>query len=128
MDQSMAKSLWGDSNLDWVAIPSIGRSGGILCIWRKSSFSRCNVVQGNNFILIQGVWISDFFICSIVTVYSPCGLAKKISLWEELRALKFSLGSGLWDFLGDFNVVRDLSERRGVSSTTRPSEASLFDD
>ncbi|KAK7258739.1 hypothetical protein RIF29_24323 [Crotalaria pallida] len=46
----------------------------------------------------------------------------------KLRILKSQLGSGLWAFLGDFNVVRDVSERRGVSLSQRSSECILFDN
>jgi hypothetical protein len=28
--------LWGDQDCDWAFLPSIGNSGGILSIWRKS--------------------------------------------------------------------------------------------
>jgi len=31
-------NLWGDNNIDWVSIPAVGNSGGILTIWHKDRF------------------------------------------------------------------------------------------
>lgn len=34
-DDSLGEYLWGGASCDWVFRPSVGRSGGILCIWNK---------------------------------------------------------------------------------------------
>ncbi|KAK7276838.1 hypothetical protein RIF29_17984 [Crotalaria pallida] len=98
-DGSLAERLWGDADADWEASPSTGRSGGILCLWRKSKFVRQNVIHGAGFIMVQGVWNSDQSFCSIVNIYSPCILSEKVALWDNLLGLKNRLGSGLWVLL-----------------------------
>lgn len=68
--REVCNSIWDDSNFRWNHIPSVGRSGGILCIWRNSSFNVHQVFVGNNFIGLKGCWGIDFE-CVIVSVYAP---------------------------------------------------------
>lgn len=38
MDNCLCSSLWGDGELEWVALPSLGASRGLLCIWDPKFF------------------------------------------------------------------------------------------
>ncbi|GJW21038.1 RNA-directed DNA polymerase, eukaryota [Tanacetum coccineum] len=51
------KSLWGNSNFDFVASDSLGNSGGILCIWEASIFKKDGATISDNFIAIYGTWL-----------------------------------------------------------------------
>lgn len=53
--------------------------------------------------------------CFIVNVYSQGEITEKGELWKALKMSKRGFGEGLWCVVGDFNVVRSSSERRGIS-------------
>ncbi|PNX92374.1 cysteine-rich receptor-like protein kinase [Trifolium pratense] len=62
---------------------------------------------------------------NIVNVYSPCNLAGKRKLWEDLLNLIRGDNSE-WCIGGDFNAILHLSERKGSSVATRRSEVNFF--
>jgi len=90
-------------------------SGSVLSMWNKEAFEYENHLMGRGFIIIFGHYIKSSFRCVVVNVYSPCTLNGKKSLWEDLSKVKMALHKPVWCFCGDFNVVRSISERKGVS-------------
>jgi hypothetical protein len=36
VSDAVCRNLWGDDDCQWVFLPSVGSSGGILSIWNKS--------------------------------------------------------------------------------------------
>ncbi|CAJ2637813.1 unnamed protein product [Trifolium pratense] len=38
-DDSMVNSLWGHSNVEWLAKASCGLSGGLLTVWKRDLFN-----------------------------------------------------------------------------------------
>lgn len=105
ISRKICSSLWGSEEFNWVAKDSMGMSGGLLCIWNSKMLNKIKVIKGENFIGIEGVWGSEEIPVKIINVYSPCQLASKRALWEELRNLAKGKG-GKWCFVGDFNAVR----------------------
>ncbi|GJR25979.1 RNA-directed DNA polymerase, eukaryota, partial [Tanacetum coccineum] len=79
------KSLWGNSNFDFVASDSLGNSGGILCMWEASIFKKDGTTISDNFIAIYGTWL-------------PRNV--KIRRWNDEAII-----------MGDFNDVRTMDER-----------------
>ncbi|GJW93712.1 RNA-directed DNA polymerase, eukaryota, partial [Tanacetum coccineum] len=67
----MDKSLWGNSNFDFVASDSLGNSGGILCIWEASIFKKDGATISDNFIAIYGTWLPRNVKILLVAVYAP---------------------------------------------------------
>lgn len=59
----------------------------------------------NNVVGIKGLWKEETKETIIVNVYSPCNMAGKKALWEELLGLTIRWGDGLWVVTGDFNAV-----------------------
>ena len=51
---------------------------------------------------------------SIVNIYSPCDVALKRNLWEQVRHIRSANLGGLWCILGYFNNIRRAFERVGV--------------
>ena len=51
---------------------------------------------------------------NILTIYSPCDIQNKRTLWENVKQLKMSNPGGLWCILGDFNSIRNPAERLGT--------------
>ncbi|GJW77498.1 hypothetical protein Tco_0139180 [Tanacetum coccineum] len=65
------KSLWGNSNFDFVASDSLGNSGGILCIWEASIFKKDGATISDNFIAIYGTVYLIIVKIILVAVYAP---------------------------------------------------------
>ncbi|GKV45281.1 hypothetical protein SLEP1_g52387 [Rubroshorea leprosula] len=111
-----------------------GMSGGMLCLWNPKVLTMSRIIEGENFIGIEGIWGREATPVSIINVYSPCQLSGKRTLWEELKKLVSGRG-GNWCIAGDFNAVRKTKERngsRGISSEMREfdsfiREADLID-
>ncbi|KAK7256100.1 hypothetical protein RIF29_29534 [Crotalaria pallida] len=88
VDRSSCSRLWSDDDFDWDFVPSTGRSGGLISMWRSSSFSKSNTVHGSGFLIIQRTWVAGSCSCIVVNVYSPCDLVDKIHLWQQLLLVK----------------------------------------
>jgi hypothetical protein len=67
--------------------------------------------------------IRDQSRCFVVNVYAKCNLVDKRRLWGEILMSKRGFGGGRWCIVGDFNSVRDSSERRGVHSVMSYSQS-----
>lgn len=104
----------GNIDFNWSFSPASGNFGGILNMWNTVtltsvfSFSR----EGYSGVCLEkGV---NNVQCSVVNIYSPCTMAGKRKLWEDLLRVKNRFGNGLWCLVGDFNVVRYSKERKGI--------------
>jgi hypothetical protein len=106
--EPLIHSLWGSDDCDWSYLPAVGNIGGILSIWPKSLFTGCGFI---------GVCLEvnqDQSRVFIVNVYAKCNLVDRRRLWREILSSKRAFGGVCWCVLGDFNSVRDSTERRGV--------------
>ena len=113
IDKSVCQALWGDSEVGWELQPATNTAGGLLCLWSEEDFKVHSKVIGSGFILLVGQWLKEAQQVHIVNIYSPCDVQSKRSLWENIKQLKNSHNGGLWCILGDFNNVRNPSERIG---------------
>lgn len=117
----ICSSLWDYTDFGWNYLPSIGRAGGILCVWRNKSFKVNQLFGGSNFIGMKGCWGLDFE-CSFVFVYAPCDAAGKRQLWADIIEKMAEMGGENWCVVGDFNEVKCSAERRGLGSTFHTTE------
>ncbi|GJU60440.1 RNA-directed DNA polymerase, eukaryota, reverse transcriptase zinc-binding domain protein [Tanacetum coccineum] len=53
------KACWRNFNFEYVYSPSVGFSGGILCVWDPKMFQKVNSMVSDYFVLIRGEWISN---------------------------------------------------------------------
>ncbi|MCH98940.1 endonuclease/exonuclease/phosphatase family protein [Trifolium medium] len=113
---SVCYKIWGSQDCEWVYLPSVGRSGGILSIWRKSNNSLIFSFKGEGFVGVCLEWGVTKTICFVVNVYSKCDIVSKRRLWSILTNCKRGLGDGRWCVVGDFNAVRRTEERVGVNT------------
>jgi hypothetical protein len=113
--QNTCHAVWGGEDRDWAFLPSVGNSGGIISIWRKSSASFNFSFIGDGYVGVCLDWGVLNHRCFIINVYSKCDLPAKRRLWERLLELRRSLGDGACCILGDFNTVGSGEERRGVN-------------
>ncbi|KAI9081684.1 hypothetical protein K1719_036338, partial [Acacia pycnantha] len=92
-------------------VPSIGRSGGLVAVWKKDHISVDVLRRERQFIHFRcsvpgkGVFFLTF-------VYAIPRSELKQSLWQELLSLSSSM-SGSWVLAGDFNDILSADERTG---------------
>lgn len=86
LNRITAQRLWGGGNMEFMFSNSVGASGGLLIMWRKSFFTISNVIIQRYFIVLQGR-VGDFE-CSLVNVYAPNDEAQRRVMWGDLAAIK----------------------------------------
>ncbi|GJW48717.1 RNA-directed DNA polymerase, eukaryota [Tanacetum coccineum] len=59
IDLFSIKALWGNFCFDHAFCPSIGFSGGILCVWDPRLFVKDNVTVLDSFLAVSGIYLSD---------------------------------------------------------------------
>ncbi|XP_057733852.1 uncharacterized protein LOC130949032 [Arachis stenosperma] len=115
--------IWGSDRACWEFVGSSGSSGGLLLIWNEPAFKLYNCYKGDRWLCLEGLVVKDNFHCAICLVYGPHERAEKISMWEELSYI-----AGLCQvpvcFLGDFNEILLLEERKGA--VTLPASVTEF--
>nr|GEZ73764.1 RNA-directed DNA polymerase, eukaryota [Tanacetum cinerariifolium] len=116
---------WGNFNFDYVYSEAVGQSGGILSVWDPNKFQKLNHTISDYCTLVGGVWVPNGRNLLIILIYAPQELSEKSTLWDYLC---FTICN--WDgdvvTMGDFNEVRDSSERFG--SVFNKHGTKLFND
>lgn len=110
VDRIIIQRIWGASNMEFACSNSIGASEGLLIIWNDSFFKASCVTVHRSFILLQEL-INDFP-CTLVNIYAPNAVISRRELWEELLVLKAN-SQVSWCIEGDFNEIKDVTERVG---------------
>ncbi|GJX44795.1 RNA-directed DNA polymerase, eukaryota, reverse transcriptase zinc-binding domain protein [Tanacetum coccineum] len=90
----------------------VGRSGGILSIWDSQLFHKSRTLVLTKILMVEGTWMSNNFHCFIINVYAPQDDQYKRELWQMILTF-LSDNPGNYILLGDFNVIRNQSERIG---------------
>jgi hypothetical protein len=112
---TLCYSIWGNEDCCWAFLPSMGNSGGILSIWRKSISRLIFTFIGEGFVGVCLEWGVENHVVFVVNIYSKCDMVGKRRLWDSLVMSKGGFGGGKWCVVGDFNAVLDGEERRGVN-------------
>ncbi|XP_071727736.1 uncharacterized protein [Rutidosis leptorrhynchoides] len=102
--------LWGSNDCGYVQKEMVGKSGGQLLIWDKNIFEVSSELIGDFFIAIRGKWKQSGNESIIVNVYGPHDDANKCKFWDSLNKI-LCIDGVSWVICGDFNEVRDKSER-----------------
>ncbi|XP_058765391.1 uncharacterized protein LOC131638863 [Vicia villosa] len=123
---SLARSFWGNDNFGYSFSASVGSAGGLLTLWRNMEVEVLASFRGDGYLGSKVTWKGG--ICYIVNVYYPCSLVLKRLLWSRLLVLKNTFNDGEWIFGGDFNAVKNRSERVGRSLRSGNGEWRLFSD
>ncbi|GKB87478.1 RNA-directed DNA polymerase, eukaryota, partial [Tanacetum coccineum] len=114
IDLFSIKALWGNFCFDYVLCPSIGYSGGILCVWDPRFFVKDNSTIYDLFLVVSVTWVPTSTKLRINSVYAPQNLSDRKMLWDYIHHLIDS-----WDgecvILGDFNEVRFEQEMYGTA-------------
>ncbi|XP_058746325.1 uncharacterized protein LOC131619219 [Vicia villosa] len=98
----------------------------MVTIWKEDMFEEILSFRGVGFL---GVKLSCRGNCFyVVNVYSPCSLQDKRTLWESLLEKKAIFADAEWVLAGDFNSVRNKTERKGKMSGGKNSETKSFNN
>ncbi|KAJ9553900.1 hypothetical protein OSB04_017945 [Centaurea solstitialis] len=91
-------------------VPTIGSSGGLLTCWDSKVFNCSQVIKDNNFLVIEGIWSGVVGVFGFINIYGPNSIAERKELWPKLLSV-LSKEEVKWRLFGDFNEVRNFSER-----------------
>nr|GEU47366.1 RNA-directed DNA polymerase, eukaryota [Tanacetum cinerariifolium] len=115
------KRCWGNFDFDYVYSEAVGNSGGILCVWDPNVFKKLNTTVSDFFTIVRGIWLPSGKRLLVISVYAPQELRDKKMLWDYLVMVICN-----WDgevvAMGDFNEVRDCSERFGSMFNKKGAE------
>ncbi|XP_028080504.1 uncharacterized protein LOC114282068 [Camellia sinensis] len=117
VDSTLVRSMWPGKQFDFMTVDAIGQAGGLLCIWNPEVFFLKDCCSTQNFILLSGTLFSSFD-CVIINVYGSNEVAKRKETWDVLARLKSNF-LGPWCMGGDFNEIKNISERIGCSRRDR---------
>nr|GEW89979.1 RNA-directed DNA polymerase, eukaryota, reverse transcriptase zinc-binding domain protein [Tanacetum cinerariifolium] len=122
MDMWGIKRCWGNYSFEFVYSESVGKSGGILSVWDPNMFRKDSATISDYFNIVRGVWLPSGTCLLVISVYAPQELSEKKMLWNYLSNVIRN-----WDgeviSVGDFNEVRDNSERFGSIFNRSGAEA-----
>ncbi|GJX79947.1 RNA-directed DNA polymerase, eukaryota, partial [Tanacetum coccineum] len=122
IDLFSIKALWGNLTFDHAISPSVGNSGGILCVWDPNLFIKEHVSSSDYFLAVMGTWSPSSTKLLVISMYAPQELTEKRDLWDYLCSL-IDRWDGETVILGDFNEVRSNHERFGSSFNIQGANA-----
>ncbi|XP_016207248.1 uncharacterized protein LOC107647708 [Arachis ipaensis] len=117
--------LWGCDTVDWECVESVGASGGLLLMWDNFLFTRLNCYKGDGWLSVEGILTKNNFKCVFCLVYGAHVRSEKLVMWEELSYM-VGLCQVPFCFMGDFNEILQLEERKGATSL--PASVEDFKD
>ncbi|KAK9048582.1 hypothetical protein SSX86_032453 [Deinandra increscens subsp. villosa] len=124
IDMNRIKVLWGNFQFEYACIDSIGASGGIISVWDPMCFSKSEVFVLDHMLIVKGTWVNFQLEVYMINVYAPQSDALKASLWLKIMDFMERF-KGIYVIFGDFNSVRNESEKMGRSFSR--SSALRFD-
>ncbi|XP_015963079.1 uncharacterized protein LOC107487009 [Arachis duranensis] len=113
--------LWGSSTAGWEFVESVGMAGGLVLIWDDGVFQVIQRYKGERWLCVEGVLTRTNFRCAFCLVYGAHGREAKRGVWEELSYV-VGLCQIPFCFLGDFNEILQVEDRKGVTSLLASSK------
>ncbi|XP_022007348.1 uncharacterized protein LOC110906539 [Helianthus annuus] len=114
--------FWGRSAYSVEVVEAQGRSGGLACLWNPAMFSCDGVIKDRYFLMLSGTLVHSGDRINLVNVYASNDASIRRNIWSNLIGIKNAI-QGLWVFMGDFNEVRDASERLNSEFSSANAEA-----
>jgi exonuclease III len=105
----------------WKWIPSVGKSGGILC-GAKNETLGVQAVKLGDFMVLMSLW-GNVKTCksSIIVVYGPAHEERKTAFLVEMASFCNAV-DGPYVIVGDFNILRNVREKNKPTSLPHSSE------
>ncbi|XP_057746905.1 uncharacterized protein LOC130966153 [Arachis stenosperma] len=107
--------LWGYSTMGWEYVEFAGTFGDLLLIWDDDMFKSNNCYKGERWLCVEGVLTKTNFSWAFCLVYGEHRREEKRVVWEELSYI-VGLSQVPFCFLGDFNEMLHVEERKGTNS------------
>lgn len=108
LSQPLANSLGGGHDSNFCISPAHGSSGGLISLWRESTFHLRESRIERNWIAIEGT-LKEFD-CILINIYNSCDSGIRAATWENIQ--EFCLSSNLPCLVaGDFNEVLSSRDR-----------------
>ncbi|XP_021979161.1 uncharacterized protein LOC110875270 [Helianthus annuus] len=114
--------FWGRAEYKIATVNSQGRPGGLACLWCPAVFRCDNLIHNRYFIVVSGNMFRSGCRVNLINVYAPNDAASRRAVWVEILGIRNSL-QGLWIIMGDFNEVRNASERMNSEFIESNAEA-----
>ncbi|KAL8529977.1 hypothetical protein ACS0TY_007156 [Phlomoides rotata] len=111
MEEKVCKAIWGHRPFDWSYKAAEGNSGGILTMWNPEVFKKTSEWDCRGMLVVNGRWLEDDCRRSIANVYAPNNPTRRGDLWEVIEALAEQNNREMMCIIGDFNAIRDDTER-----------------
>lgn len=93
---SVVKQFWTHGEYGFCQLPAVGRSGGLLCVWMRSSFNAISAFSGSTFFIVEGFWLRSSSKMSFINVYGPHNDVAHRLLWNDLFKLTLAqMGDGV---------------------------------
>ncbi|XP_071712590.1 uncharacterized protein [Rutidosis leptorrhynchoides] len=125
VDSKWVSILWGSDEFGFIQKEMVGKSGGMLLIWDTNEFVAEQNVINEFYIAVKGKWKGRDDDTFIVNVYGPQDDANKMKMWASLENFVGAYDAA-WVLCGDFNEVREQSERQNCIFMER--RAKRFND
>ncbi|GMI64192.1 hypothetical protein HRI_000088500 [Hibiscus trionum] len=119
VDDRVVKRVFGNSRLsEYSFSPSSGAVGGLITVWDLNMFECLSSSTHPNHILLRGElrFQGKKLQCVLMNIYAPNDGADRKELLRDIKVVLMTYNCPV--FLGgDFNVVRNVKERIGNSSS-----------
>jgi hypothetical protein len=110
-----------------VAIGARGASGGLCTLWNTDHFQLEEIHQALNWIMVNLLHLPSGMNYHIVNIYMPNNYWEKVDCWNSLLNLTSVDPLPNIIFVGDFNIIGHLKEKR-VGSIVRYQFRKKMDD
>ncbi|KAL6542758.1 hypothetical protein OROHE_010278 [Orobanche hederae] len=120
---SSIQALWGNTDVEWKAKDAQGLAGGIWISWKVEKFKLTNCWMTNGVVGVEGEWRDIGKPNGVANIYSLYEVRGKVELCNDLSQKVSNSNISPWCLIGDFNEVKDFSERKGsqpMSSSSSP--------
>ncbi|KAL8501264.1 hypothetical protein ACS0TY_020713 [Phlomoides rotata] len=128
VDERMVRRLWGKGKFNWAFKAAEGNSGGLLSIWNAEKFQKSGVWEIRGMLVINGVLLSDGSRCTLINVYAPNNIQQRWILWENITLVVEQYKDVCVGIIGDFNALREPSERFGKRHGIDQKDMEKFED
>lgn len=129
LSEKLINFMWGKGDKGWIELPSKGLSRGVVVLWDASRLELLDYHIGAYTITLLCKCFDTGEVWAFTGLYGPTKQSEKALFWEELDTT-----GRLWDcpwlIAGDFNVVRQKSERSSgrISKSERVHFQSFIDE
>ncbi|KAL8550515.1 hypothetical protein ACS0TY_009078 [Phlomoides rotata] len=76
--------------------------------------------------MVNGIWKEDGKRCTLINVHAPNNIRQRWELWDTLSALADQCKNEYFGIIGNFNSIKEPSERVGKGATGDKKDISKF--